>query len=401
MMPKLRLCRIVLSLIVIGTMSPALADERARQLGKRYTAEFFAGRHDVIWQQMTQEMRAALGSKPALGEFQELVAAGAGAETRVIRETIRQQAGVDTYLRYSLFDKSPVPVLVSWSFDTDDRITGFQIRPEPQPAASPYLDYQTKAHLRLPFTGEWFVFWGGRTIEQNYHAAVSDQRFAYDFVVVRNGSSHTGDGTQEDDYHCWGKPVLAPAKAKVVAVERLLADNPPGIMDAANPAGNHLILDLGNDEYALLAHLKANSISVEKGDDVEPGQQIGECGNSGNTSEPHLHFHLQDHPEYGDGSGLPAYFHHYTADGEYVERGEPVQGQAIAPLPPSRTWKRSAALYEVVKIGAVGRDEDEAVNSQHAGRTARNQRQQQKRAGDNDHHEVRVAHHLERQLRNQ
>jgi murein DD-endopeptidase MepM/ murein hydrolase activator NlpD len=314
----------------------ARADENTIELGQRYTALFFSGDYGVIWQQMNDEMRATLGREAALGDYRRRVSDGAGAEVRVIRETLRQQGGAKTYLRYSLFDKSQVPVLVAWSFDAQNRIAAFQIRPEPQPAATPYLDYQTRARLRLPFDGEWFVFWGGRSIEQNYHAAVSDQRFAYDFVVIRDGASHRGDGTRESHYFCWGRPVLAPAKAKVLTVERLLADNPPGVMDAANPAGNHLILDLGDGEYALLAHLKANSISVEKGDDVEPGQTLGECGNSGNTSEPHLHFHLQDHPEFGEGGGLPAYFHDYTADGERVERGEPLQGQTVAPRRKSR-----------------------------------------------------------------
>jgi len=301
------------------------------ELGKRYTSDFFNGDFDLIWQQMTDEMRETMGSKAALGEFQRRVATGAGSETRVIRETVRRQAGANTYLRYSVFDRSDVPVVVSWSFDSNERIAGFDIHPEQQPAVSPHLDYQTKAHLRLPFDGHWFVFWGGRSIEQNYHAAVEDQRFAYDFIVVKDGVSHRGDGTIESDFFCFGSPVLSPAIAKVVTVERLLADNPPGIMDSANPAGNHVILDLGNDEYAVLAHLKANSIIVEQGDELEPGQFIGECGNSGNTSEPHLHFHIQDRAEFGEGSGLPVYFHDYTADGEYVRRGEPVQGQTVSP----------------------------------------------------------------------
>jgi hypothetical protein len=300
------------------------------ELGKRYTTQFFGGNHDVIWREMTDEMRAAMGNQAALGDFQQRVAVGAGAEVRILRETERQQAEVRTYLRYSLFDKSEVPVLVAWSFDDRDRIVSFQIRPEPQPAPTPHLDYQTKAHLRLPFHDEWFVFWGGRTIEQNYHAAVPEQRFAYDFVIVREGTSHRGEGMRESDYFCWGQPVLSPARATVVSLERLLADNPPGVMDAANPAGNHIILDLGESEYALLAHLKANSITVEAGDRVEQGQPLGECGNSGNTSEPHLHFHLQDHPEFGEGSGLPAFFHDYSADGRHVTRGEPVQGQKVA-----------------------------------------------------------------------
>jgi hypothetical protein len=324
--PSLR----VVALCLVST--PALASQGSVvELGQHYTAEFFAGHHDVIWRQMTGPMREAMGSEAALAELQRRVSLGAGSEASVIRETVRVQPGVETYLRYSLFDRSGVPVLVSWSFDEQDRISGFEIRPEPQPAPSPYLDYQTKTALRLPFDGEWFVFWGGRSIEQNYHAAVGDQRFAYDFVILKEGRSFSGDGKREADYFCWDKPVLAPAEARVVAVERLLADNPPGIMDAANPAGNHVILDLGEGEYALLAHLKANSITVEKGDDVEKGQRIGSCGNSGNTSEPHLHFHLQDKPEYGQGSGLPAYFHDYTADGASIERGEPVQGQSVAP----------------------------------------------------------------------
>lgn len=328
----------MLACLVLGsglswTFSTVFASETAMDLGKRYTSQFFRGEHDVIWREMTDEMRTAMGGQPALADFQQRVAAGAGAEVRVIRETVRAQPDSSTYLRYSLFDKSQVPVLIAWSFDARNRIAGFEIRPEPQPAATPHLEYRTKAHLRLPFDGEWFVFWGGRTIEQNYHAAVSDQRFAYDFVVVRDGATHSGDGTHEEDYFCWGKSVLSPANATVVMVERLLADNPPGIMDAANPAGNHIILDLGDGEYALLAHLKANSILVEADDDVERGQPLGECGNSGNTSEPHLHFHLQDRPELGEGEGLPALFHDYTANGEYVERGEPVQGQKVAPGP--------------------------------------------------------------------
>lgn len=332
MMPILRQSRIAVSLAGLCLVPlQALAGGNAMDLGKRYTALFFDGRYDLIWQQMTEEMHQAMGSKEALGEFKRRVEAGAGTEARIIRETVRQQAGADTYLRYSVFDRSPVPVVVSWSFDADERIAGFYIRPEPQPAISPHLEYQTKAHLRLPFDGDWFVFWGGRSVEENYHAAAQDQRFAYDFVIIQEGVSHRGDGTREADYFCWGQPVLSPGRGKVVSVERLLADNPPGVMDAANPAGNHVILDLGNEEYALLAHLKANSIIVEQGDELEPAQKIGECGNSGNTSEPHLHFHLQDQPDFGEGFGLPVHFYDYTVDGKYVARGEPVQGQTVAP----------------------------------------------------------------------
>ena len=73
-------------------------------------------------------------------------------------------------------------------------------------------------------------------------------------------------------------------------------------------------------------------MAVAEGERVEAGQEIGRCGNSGNTSEPHLHFHLQTTPVLGEGEGLPAFFNAYMADGETVERGEPVRGQTVEPL---------------------------------------------------------------------
>ena len=65
---------------------------------------------------------------------------------------------------------------------------------------------------------------------------------------------------------------------------------------AKAPAGNHVVLDLGNGEYALLAHLQRGSVRVEAGDRVRAGDVLGLTGNSGNSSEPHLHFHVQDRP---------------------------------------------------------------------------------------------------------
>jgi murein DD-endopeptidase MepM/ murein hydrolase activator NlpD len=323
--------REVLAVVGLCAAFHAAADEDILALGQGYTQQFFDGELDTIWAQMTPEMQDTIGSKEALGAFRRRIEAEAGVEQQVVREAVTQQAGARTYMRYGRFEKMATPVAVSWSFDGEGRIAGFFVRPLQKAADSPYLDYRTKASLRLPFDGEWYVFWGGREVEQNYHAAARDQRFAYDFVGTQNGVSHRGDGTANEDYYCWGRRVLSPAEAEVIAVERLLPDNPPGVMDPENPAGNHVMLDFGDSEYALLAHLMADTIEVEVGDTLSPGQLIGRCGNSGNTSEPHLHFHLQDEPGLGEGDGLPARFSHYLADGEYVARGEPVQGQTIAP----------------------------------------------------------------------
>lgn len=331
---KLRLYRALGMLLLCALAAAAYGDEDAFELGRAYTQQFLAGELDTIWAQMSSDMRQSMGGRQALEQFRAQVLAEAGAEQEVLREALQRQPGVLSYLRYSRFEHVPTPVAFSWSFDEARRIAGFFVRPLEPPAESPYLDYRTRARLRLPFAGEWYVFWGGRDVVRNYHAATRDQRFAYDFVVLRDGASHDGDGTANEQYYCWGRHVLSPAEATVAAVERLLPDNPPGVMNPENPAGNHLILDLGNGEYALLAHLMADSIEVEEGDELEPGQPIGRCGNSGNTSEPHLHFHLQDSPRFGEGDGLPAAFTAWVADGEYVERGEPVQGQTVRPAEP-------------------------------------------------------------------
>ena len=181
----------------------------------------------------------------------------------------------------------------------------------------------------IALNGENYVFWGGRTLEENYHAENPAQRFAYDFVVHKDGKSHSGDGARLTDYHCWDRTILAPADGTVVARVDGLPDQAIGETDAQRPAGNHVVLDLGEGEFVFLAHLRRGSVTVEAGERVRSGQQIGRCGNSGNTSEPHLHMHMQTTTELAAGEGLPAQFRNYRADGVLQERGEPVRGQTV------------------------------------------------------------------------
>jgi murein DD-endopeptidase MepM/ murein hydrolase activator NlpD len=101
----------------------------------------------------------------------------------------------------------------------------------------------------------------------------------------------------------------------------------------SQPLGNHVVLDLGNGEYAFFAHFKQGSVAVKPGDAVEPGATLGACGNSGHSSEPHLHFHVQDSPTPFSGDGLPAQFVDYVANGASVARGEPRRGERISPAP--------------------------------------------------------------------
>ena len=100
-------------------------------------------------------------------------------------------------------------------------------------------------------------------------------------------------------------------------------------MNARQPVGNHIVIDHGNGEFSFLAHLRRGSLAIEVGQRVEAGARLGLCGNSGNSSEPHLHYHLQDTGVLHEGRGLPAQFRGYLADGAPVERGEPLKGQRV------------------------------------------------------------------------
>jgi murein DD-endopeptidase MepM/ murein hydrolase activator NlpD len=313
----------------------AAAAADPRQQGATLTTQFYEGHIDALWERMTPQMQAALQSRQSLAALREQVIAGWGAETEVVGEKVGSADGHDTYLRQVRFQKSPGIIEVLWAFDAEGRISGFYLRPEqstpPQAAASRFLDYQTRTRLQLPFDDEYFVFWGGRSVEQNYHAAHAGQRFAMDLLVVRDGRSHRGEGQRNEDYFCFGRPILAPADGKVVEVVEGVADNVPGQMNAAQLTGNRVILDHGNDEYSVLAHLRQGSVRVAQGQVVRGGTHLGDCGNSGNSSEPHLHYQLQAGPEFGVSAALPAQFSDYVADGQPVARGEPVKGQQIRP----------------------------------------------------------------------
>ncbi len=323
----------IVTLLLLVAASSAIAETGPSpiDIGKRHTESFYSSDIDGLWGRMNTNMQEALGSVEELRQFRQQVGVSLGEETAIISESVSEMLDYQVYTRLARFEFAPMPIMVSFTFESDGTIAGFFIQPQRQPAASPYLDYETKAELRLPFDGEWFVFWGGRSVEANYHAAVRDQRFAYDFLIMRDGRSFEGDGSNLEDYYCWGEPILAPAAGTVVSRIDGLPDMAIGEMDPLNPPGNHVVLDLGSDEYALFAHFVNGSVRVDVGDEVAQGDELGLCGNSGNTSEPHLHFHIQDSPNFGEGDGKPAFFNDYLSNGEPVERGEPRRGETVAP----------------------------------------------------------------------
>ncbi|WP_438348344.1 peptidoglycan DD-metalloendopeptidase family protein [Paenibacillus sp. FA6] len=182
----------------------------------------------------------------------------------------------------------------------------------------------TTTTYELPFHGDWLVFWGGSNMLVNYHYEYESQRYAYDFVQVKNGYSFTGDPLKNNSYYAFGQDILAPADGTVISVVNHIPDNEPvGVMNEKEPAGNVVVIDHGG-EYSFLAHLKKDSVTVNPGDQVKLGDKIGELGNSGNSSEAHLHFQISDGEDLFDSSSLNVRW----KDGLNPIRGETLQSTA-------------------------------------------------------------------------
>jgi hypothetical protein len=156
-----------------------------------------------------------------------------------------------------------------------------------------------------PLAGEWYVIHGGRSDLINAHYPSSlpligpEQADALDVIQVHNGRSFRGDPKQLTSYLAFGQPVLAPGDGIITNLTDTLPDLPIGISDDTHLEGNYLVLDLGGQRYVMLAHLKQGSVLVAVGDMVQRGQPIAQVGNSGDTSEPHLHLQVQNKPTFG------------------------------------------------------------------------------------------------------
>jgi hypothetical protein len=191
---------------------------------------------------------------------------------------------------------------------------------------SSFDDKPSEVRFRLPLDGPILVGWGGATPDVNYHVASPDQRWAYDLLVAKDGKTHSGDGTRHEDYYCYGLPVLAPADGQVVAVLDGQPDQPIGVMGGEPAGGNQLVVEVAPGQFLFLCHLQRGTIAVKEGDRVTQSQLLAKVGNSGNTSEPHLHIHLQSTPRLDIGEGIPLYFHNYRVDNRLVDRGIPTGG---------------------------------------------------------------------------
>ncbi|PCC73919.1 Peptidase family M23 [Nannocystis exedens] len=218
------------------------------------------------------------------------------------------------------------------TIDDEGRIAGLLVQ-EPESPAPPVA---RSAPMGLPFRGEWLVFWGGDRKELNHHVDHPSQRRAADLVIVdASGKSHKGDGRALTDYYAYGQDILAMADGVVVSVVDGVHDSPIGELNPYIAPGNMVVLRHEGEVHSVYAHLLPGSIKVKPGAKVRRGQVLGACGNSGNSSEPHLHVQLQDGPRFEKSWGIEAVFAEATVtrDGAAAPRTDYtfLKGDKVAP----------------------------------------------------------------------
>lgn len=169
---------------------------------------------------------------------------------------------------------------------------------------------ETKNKYSLPFLGKWCAINGGTSKENSHSWDILTQRFAYDFVIVNNiKESFNKNPNIIENYYCYNQPLLAVQDGVVVDVRNNVKDyqtvgNYSVDWKTRHIAGNYITIEHDNGEFSFYAHLKRNSMKVKKGDVVKKGQHIANCGNSGNSTEPHLHFQIMNHKDFFFGKSL-------------------------------------------------------------------------------------------------
>ncbi len=154
-----------------------------------------------------------------------------------------------------------------------------------------YLPIQLSSSIELtpPFKGDWYVFHGGNSALLNHHHFAGSQKYSMDILAPEDGKLPLEQITDLLQYKTFGKSLYSPVDGVIVAVKNSLPDQRIGETDRKNLAGNHIVIKTDTDIFLLMAHLQNNSVLVAEGDRVKAGQEIAKIGNSGNTSQPHLH----------------------------------------------------------------------------------------------------------------
>jgi murein DD-endopeptidase MepM/ murein hydrolase activator NlpD len=290
---------------------------------KSLISEYNHSQYDSIYRQFAPVMEKALSQK----------------QTNAFFENLKTNYGnllnvsffnfTSTYANYkAVFENEDLKL--SFSLNADSKIDGFTVKAFREADSFPEME-RNITRMRLPFDGNWTVAWGGDTKELNYHVESQQQKNAFDLVMMdANQSTHKSDGRKLTDYYDFGLKIYAPCDGEVVTAIDGVKDNIPGEMDNFYVGGNMVVIKTSHNEYLFFCHLKQHSVNVKEGQKVKAGQIVGLCGNSGHSSEPHLHFHIENCSDLNVGTGVKCFFSNIDVNGKMLTECSPIKNDVIS-----------------------------------------------------------------------
>lgn len=286
----------------------SLAFGGTREHAASFTALWKAGDRDAMYARLTPEFRAQF-SRESFNMVGKLL------------ELKRERVDASAYHAAAVTDSFIIDVTIH--FGPDGAVSGLVLKPGDGSVAypSPHGSASLPHAIRFPFAGgdTW-------TATGSHHRASRSQRHAYDLRVLRGGVSFSGDAKDNASYFCYGKPVLAPADAEVAAVSDGEADAVPGV--EVFTLGNSVTLKLDNKTYLFVTHLQPG-VLVKPGQRVLAGQPLGKVGNSGHSTEPHLHIEAFDGLPRETADAYPLHFNDVIHNGRAAARALAAYGDTL------------------------------------------------------------------------
>ena len=208
--------------------------------------------------------------------------------------------------------------------------------------------------VEAPVTGRWSAVNSPASKTPSHGTNGLGQTYAIDLVYEPSDGARPKFGAgpafrPPSDFPAFGQPLRSPVAGRVVSVRTGVRDHRSRstwaafaymmlegmvreLFGARFMIGNHIVIDAGEGVYAAVAHMQRGSASVRPGAIVNPGDPIGRCGNSGNSSEPHVHLQLMDNPRPFLAAGLPFEFADVSIDGSSPRNGVPAnEKMMVAP----------------------------------------------------------------------
>ena len=214
----------------------------------------------------------------------------------------------------------------------------------------------------FPLAGEWWAVNSPGTKIPSHGTDMLGQRYAYDFIMVdwdnkkkpyiSSQLQYLIAGMPLQKWYGWGQNIYAPKDGIIIDVKDGLKERKrlhilsdmfvalknglsfnPDKSDLHSVVGNYIVMQIDNNVFAYLVHFKTDSICVKKGQQVNTGDLLGQVGHSGNSTMPHLHFHIMDSADPRIGNGIPCAFRQYERctnnKWEEVNNGIPTSEERI------------------------------------------------------------------------